>query len=244
MSDKEKRPGSGSEPASSRAPAPSSRADAGRPAGSSADAGSSSSGPASVGPVAVAPKASMAKYKAALRREIRKKKKDPEIDYLNITAMLDLMTIILVFLLQSMASSAASIQENDDMRLSRSVLNGEPSDQGVILIISKSAILLGEDADPVVRLPAREQLATNGLDAQYKRNGPSDLYIVPLARRLENARKIDKAVRSAKGQPSNTSEAIIIADATTPYRLLIEVLYTLGQSEFGKYHLLVMRKKG
>ncbi len=189
------------------------------------------------------PQASVVRFKAALRKQTRKRFKEAEVDYLNITAMLDLMTIILVFLLQSMASSTASIQENDDMKLARSVITGEPSDQGVILVISKSAILLGEEGEPVVRLPSRDQLAQSGLDAQYKRSGPSDLYIVPLARRLENARKIDKAVRTAKGQRSDSSEAIIIADATTPYRLLIEVLYTLGQSEFGKYHLLVMKKK-
>jgi len=39
------------------------------------------------------------------------------------------------------------------------------------------------------------------------------------------------------------SEAIIIADMTTPYRLFIEVLFTLGQNEFGKYHLMVMQTK-
>jgi biopolymer transport protein ExbD len=54
-----------------------------------------------------------------------------------------------------------------------------------------------------------------------------------LANRLQNARKLDKAVRAAKGLDTTTSEAIIIADMQTPYRLLIEVLYTLGQSEFG-----------
>ncbi len=189
------------------------------------------------------PKASVVKFKAELRKQIRKRAKEAEVDYLNITAMLDLMTIILVFLLQSMASSTAAIQENDDMKLARSVVVGEPSDQGVILVISKSAILLGEEGEPVVRLPSRDQLAQSGLDAQYKRSGPSDLYIVPLARRLENARKIDKALRTARNQPSSSSEAIIIADATTPYRLLLEVLYTLGQSEFGKYHLLVMKKR-
>jgi biopolymer transport protein ExbD len=213
-----------------------------QPAG--ADPGPTATGPKSLGPRKAQPQASMVTFKASLRREIRKKKKDAEVDYLNITAMLDLMTIILVFLLQSMASSTAAIQENDDMRLARSVMVGEPSDKGVILVISKSAILLGEEADPVVKLPSRDQLAQSGLDAQYKRSGPSDLYIVPLARRLENARKIDKAVRAAKGQAATSSEAIIIADGTTPYRLLLEVLFTLGQSEFGKYHLLVMKKKG
>jgi len=246
MSDDKKRPDSEPEPKSSRGKAKGAAETAGPPStrGAAESTRAAASTRTSPNAPAAAPKASMVKFKAALRREIRKKKKDPEIDYLNITAMLDLMTIILVFLLQSMASSSASIQENDDMKIARSVMVGEPSDQGVVLVISKSAILLGEDADPVVKLPAREQLATTGLDAQFKRSGPSDLYIVPLARRLENARKLDKAVRAAKGQPSATSEAIIVADATTPYRLLIEVLFTLGQSEFGKYHLLVMKKKG
>jgi biopolymer transport protein ExbD len=188
------------------------------------------------------PKATTVKYKAALRKAIRKNKREPEIDYLNITAMLDLMTIILVFLLQSMASSAAAVQDSDDLRLSRSQMLGEPSDQGVILVISKSAILLGEEGEPVIVLPSREQLAQQGLDARHKRSGPNDLYIVPLANRLRSARKLDKAIRQAKGQDATTSEAIIIADAGTPYRLLIEVLYTLGQSEFGKYHLMVMKR--
>lgn len=248
MSDRDKDP-----PASSSGPPPSkpnSAASSTPPSGPGAPPGTSGAPPragvSSVPPRSkrsMQPKASTVKYKAALRREIRKKKKEPEVDYLNITAMLDLMTIILVFLLQSMASSTASIQENEDMKLARSVMVGEPSDQGVILVISKSAILLGEEGEPVVKLPSRDQLAQSGLDAQYKRSGPTDLFIVPLARRLENARKIDKAVRAAKGKPPGPSDAIIIADASTPYRLLTEVLFTLGQSEFGKFHLLVMKKK-
>jgi biopolymer transport protein ExbD len=189
------------------------------------------------------PKASVVRYKAALRKAVRKNAREAEIDFLNITALLDLMTIILVFLLQSMASSTAAIQEGDDMQLARSIMKGDPSDQGVILMISKSAILLGEEGEPVIRLPSREQLAQQGLDARHKRSGPNDLYIVPLANRLRNARKLDKAVRAAKGLDATTSEAIIVADAQTPYRLLIEVLYTLGQSEFGKYHLMVMKQQ-
>jgi biopolymer transport protein ExbD len=191
-----------------------------------------------------APQASIVRVKAAIRKQKRRNAKEHEIDYLNITAMLDLMTIILVFMLQSMASSTASIQENDDLQMSRSLMTGDPSNNGVILVISKTAILLGEGGEPVIKLPSREQLAQQGLDASFKRSGPNDLYIVPLANRLRNARELDKAVRAAKGLDASTSEALIVADATTPYRLLIEVLYTLGQSEFGKYHLMVMKRSG
>jgi biopolymer transport protein ExbD len=70
------------------------------------------------------------------------------------------------------------------------------------------------------------------------------MYIVPLANALQHARENDKAIRTAKKlDPKAPSEAIIVADMTTPYRLLIEVLFTLGQSEFGKYHLMVISGK-
>lgn len=189
------------------------------------------------------PQASVVRFKAALRKAIRRNRQEPEIDFLNIVAMLDLMTIILVFMLQTMASSTASIQDSEDLQMPRSVMTDEPSDQGVILIISQSAILIGEEGEAIIELSDnRESLAQTGLPAQHKRSGPNDLYIVPLADRLRNARELDKATRRAKGLDPSTSEAIIVADAQTPYRLLVEVLYTLGQSEFGRYHLMVMRK--
>lgn len=194
-------------------------------------------------PKQTAAKAPLVKYKAALRKAIRKNAREPEIDFLNITAMLDLMTIILVFLLKSMAASSAAIPQSDDLRLPQSVMVGEPADEGVVVVVSKTQILVGEDASPVVTLPPREQMAQSGIDAKHKRSGANDLYIVPLANALQHAREIDKAVRAAKGLDPRTSEAIIVADKTTPYRLLMEVLYTLGQSEFSKYHLQVLSGK-
>lgn len=189
------------------------------------------------------PKASVVRYKAALRRAIRRNAKEPEIDFLNITAMLDLMTIILVFMLKSMAASSASTPQSKDLSLPTSVMVSEAAQEGVVVVISKSQLLVGDDPNPIVLLPSREQLSQSGVDAKYKRSGPNDLYIVPLANALSHARETDKAIRMAKGMDASSSEAIIVADATTPYRLLIEVLFTLGQSEFGKYHLMVISGK-
>ncbi len=201
------------------------------------------SAPAAPPPRAPEPRASVVKYKAALRKAIRRNKREPEIDFLNITAMLDLMTIILVFMLKSIGASSASIPQSKDLTLPKSVMQEEPSQEGVVVIVSKSQILVGDDPSPIVLLPSREQLAQSGVDVKYKRSGPNDLYIVPLANALSHARETDKAVRAAKGLDPSTSEAIIVADSTTPYRLLIEVLFTLGQSEFGKYHLMILSSK-
>ncbi|MEZ4224030.1 MAG: biopolymer transporter ExbD [Polyangiaceae bacterium] len=184
-------------------------------------------------------RASVVRYKAELRKAVRRNAIEPDINFLNITAMLDIMTIILVFLLKSLGESSASVPQSDDLRLPRSVVRTQPSDEGVVVTVSKTQILVADDR--VVTLPNRESMAQTGVGARNKRSGPNDLYIVPLGNALQAARKTDKLIRQAKGLDPGSSEAIIIADETTPYRLLIEVLFTLGQNEFGKYHLMVMQ---
>jgi biopolymer transport protein ExbD len=188
------------------------------------------------------PTASIVRYKAELRKAVRRNAIEPEVNFLNITAMLDIMTIILVFLLKSLGESSGSIPQSDDLRLPASAVKTQPSDEGVVVTVSKTQILVGDDR--VLTLPNRESMAQTGVGARYKRSGPNDMYIVPLGEALKSARRTDKLVRQAKGLDPSSSEAIIVADRTTPYRLLIEVLFTLGQSEFGKYHLMVIQGAG
>jgi biopolymer transport protein ExbD len=184
---------------------------------------------------------SIIRYKAELRKAIRRNANEPEVNFLNITTMLNIMTIILVFLLKSLGESSNAIPQSDDLRLPTSVAKTDPHKEGVTLTISKSQILVGDQK--IIALPGRESQAQTGVGAQHKRGGPNDLYIVPLGNVLQTARRTDVSVRRAKGLDPSTSEAIIIADRGTPYRLFIEVLFTLGQSEFGKYHLMVMQSK-
>ena len=190
------------------------------------------------GPTQSAP---MPKFKAELRKAIRRNAAAPEVNFLNITAMLDMMTIILVFLLKSLGESSASVPQNDDLRLPKSIVRAQPSEDGVVVTVSKSQIMVGDKK--VLELPGRESLAQTWVGANEKRSGPNDVYIVKLGNALQSARKLDRKVREAKGLDPATSEAIIVADGSTPYRLLIEVLFTLGQTEFGKYHLMVMQGK-
>ena len=180
-------------------------------------------------------------FKAELRKAIRRNAHEHEINFLNIVAMLDIMTIILVFLLKTVGESTAAVPQSDDLRLPNSIITTQPAQDGVVVVVSKSQILVGDDK--IMTLPSRESLAQTGVGERYKRSGPNDLYIVPLGNSLQAARKTDKLIRTAKGLDPSMSEAIIIADRSTPYRLLIEVLFTLGQNEFGKYHLMVMQKK-
>lgn len=181
--------------------------------------------------------ASMATYKRVLRKEIRRRAVEHEDQSLNITAMMDMMTIILVFLLKSMSASSASIPQSGDLTIPKSILSTEASQEGVAVLISKSQIVV--DDKPVIPVPAD---ATHGVEGKYKRGGSAnDLYISPLAESLKFWRERDKLKRQAAGYADLSSEAIIIADKDTPYRLLTEVLFTLGQSEFSKFHIMVLQ---
>ncbi len=191
-------------------------------------------------PSAPPPRASTVEYKAALRKAVRRHAVEPEVNYLNITAMLDIMTIILVFLLKTLGESSAAVPQSKDLMLPKSVIQSQPAQEGVRVTISKSQILVGNDK--VLDLPSAPALAQSGVEARHKR-GANSLYIVPLGNALAPARQIDRALREAKGLDPASSEAIIIADSSVPYRLFIEVLFTLGQNEFGKYHLMVMQAK-
>ncbi len=178
----------------------------------------------------------MATYKRMLRKEVRRRALEPEINFLNITAMMDMMTIILVFLLKSMSQSSASLPQSKDLQMPKSVLTTEAAEEGVPIIISKSKILVEDEA--VVDVPAD---ATHGVEAKYKRGGPNDLYITKLGQTVKAWRDTDRQIRQAQGKDASGSEAIVIADAGTPYRLLVEVLFTLGQNEFNKFHLMVLQ---
>jgi hypothetical protein len=66
---------------------------------------------------------------------------------------------------------------------------------------------------------------SNGVAPGDKRDGVNDLLIVPLFKAFE----ADPPVR-----------AVIDVDPTTPYRLLVEVLFTLGQDKVGMYDLSLL----
>ncbi|HLK37818.1 MAG TPA: biopolymer transporter ExbD [Polyangiaceae bacterium] len=194
------------------------------------------------GPVVSAPpqkSASLAIYKRELRRAIARNRAEPEINFLNITAMMDMMTIILVFLLKSLSSSTASLPQSQDLQLPKSILTTQPDSEpeGLPVIVSKSQIIVGES----VVCPVPPDAAQYGVEAAYKRGSRNDYFIVPLGSALQAWRDSDKRIRMATGRDPTHSEAILIGDMSTPYRLLTEVMYTLGQTEFSKFHMMVLQ---
>src|SRR5688572_15589695 len=114
--------------------------------------------------------ASIITYKAELRKAVRRNAHEQEVNFLNIVAMLDIMTIILVFLLKTLGESSTAIPQSDDLRLPTSIVKTDPHQEGVTVTVSKTQILVGDQK--ILTLPGRESQVQTGVGSQHKR-GPN-----------------------------------------------------------------------
>lgn len=168
-------------------------------------------------------KASMATVKRIIRRNI---KKHPEHGHqgINIYPMMDMMTILLVFMVMQFASSsAAAITQSEELLIPYSTSEVEMGEATPIQI-SRSAIIV--DGNEIVEL-------RNGLvDPSHKQGGGTGFLITPLFREMGRIRDLKKLIAAQNPRRPFNGEVQIIADERTPFRTLAEVIYTLGQTEF------------
>lgn len=179
--------------------------------------------------------ASMAKYKAELRKAIRRNATPQEVNFLNITAMMDMMTIILVFLLKSLSASSANIRQGDDLRLPHSSINTSPSN-ALQVIVSRVSIAVNGRFVAALR---------NGfVDPAMKRGGSNGLLINPLAENMRDQLQVQQAMATRANNGPFRGEVAIIADQGLPSRTVFEVLYTCAQAGFADFRLLVLKGRG
>jgi biopolymer transport protein ExbD len=176
-------------------------------------------------------------FKRKLRKKRRKDREtEAEIHDLNIYPMLDMMTIILVFLLKSYSASSITLTALDNMSPPTSTTTANPKET-VAITVTKGHILL--DGKPVIELTSQSKVPADLKDA-----GDTGMLIVPLREALQ--KKVDQLKKIAqynKDAPFN-GELSVIADQHVAYRLLMEVLYTAGQAELGNYRFIVIQDEG
>jgi hypothetical protein len=93
------------------------------------------------------------------------------------------------------------------------------SSDAVRVAISREALWIGTPWRRVLDLPPEEQRPLVGFGKRTKRGASNDLYVLPLA---EAAKAI------VCDEPRDPARAVLYVDATTPYRLLVETVFTLG----------------
>jgi biopolymer transport protein ExbD len=166
------------------------------------------------------------------RAQVEEEATEHQQAYLNITPMMDMMTILLVFLLKQFSVQAAAASMSEGLQLPQSSVESVRP-LAVNVTITQSAILVEGDGVTTVRAGA--------VDPSVKRDGANGYYITPLVDVLnKHANRLKKI--AAMGGSGFDGTAMILVDKNTPYRLLTEVLYSAGQAEFKNYHLVVIKR--
>lgn len=149
---------------------------------------------------------------------------------LNINSLMDIMTIILVFLLKNYGDEPIKVIA-EDLKAPMSVSELTPEDMTTITITQKMILVNNTKAVDV---------KSGAVDKSQKKGGEASLNIQPLYDEITEAIKRKKRETKLLGQ-EYLPVATIIADQGTPYRLLTEVMYTAGQAELSQFKFAVVK---
>ena len=162
-------------------------------------------------------------------------------DELNITSMMDMMTIILVFLLKSYSTSDVSVAPSDNLQLPTSTAQKQP-ELAVNLVVAKNQLVV--DGVPVMALtqvPDDERPGQNMIavpEDELRGNVISKLYD-RLLEKAEAAKALGS--KSAKGEFEFKGRILLQVDRDMPFSVLRTVMYTAGQAQFGEFKFVVYK---
>lgn len=145
----------------------------------------------------------------------------------NINSLMDIMVILLVFLLESFGNQPVKIT-GEDLRVPKSTTNLPAKDQTTVTI-TRSSVLVDD-----------EQVAEVPIDDSKKRGGESGLEIIPMLEKLNSVTEQKKQEMKLMGKEFKPI-LTVVADESTPYRLLTEVMYTAGQAGLSKFKFAVVK---
>ena len=177
-------------------------------------------------------KATMGQVKALIRRKLRRVPEHEHND-LNIYPMMDVMTILLVFMIMTVANETADITQSDELSLPTSISH-TPLEDALSVQISRTDIVV--DGQPVLTL------RTGVVDPSQKQGGANGFLITPLLTVMQQHRDRLKLIAERNPRRPFTGSVRIIADKRTPFRTIAEVVYTLGQSEFQELHFVAVEE--
>ncbi len=152
---------------------------------------------------------------------------------LNITAMMDMMTIILVYLLKSYSSDPASITPQGDLSMPFSTTRLKP-EAAVPLAISKNSILVNDKEVC--------KIVNNRVDPNCKEGKSEEQYMIQtLYSALDSERQKQEEIAAYNSTQQFKGLILIMGDKDIPFRVVSEILYTAGQAQFGNFKFVVLK---
>ncbi|MCH9688049.1 MAG: biopolymer transporter ExbD [Deltaproteobacteria bacterium] len=166
--------------------------------------------------------------KKAARKASRRGKAEEE-GKLNITSLMDIVSIIVVYLLKSYGSDPVLIMPTSGQKIPMSKADS-PIQEGVPVYISKRSITFNNKK--IVQIDENGDIDPAAL--QNHLIGP--LYDA-MAEEAEKA----KTMAANQGKDEWAGRIILVGDQTLKFATLVDVMYTAGRAEYREYALCVIQ---
>lgn len=162
---------------------------------------------------------------------------------LNLTSMMDMFTIILTFLLSTLATSDVSVTPSAELSLPFSSADA-PIELAVNLVLTRGELLvdgvrvLDLVAVPDERSPGRTRYE---LPSSAREGGR----IAPLWEVLETKAAGARKLAEQTGRPDHAFKGRLLlqCDREMPYSLIRDLMLTAGQAGFGEFQFVVYRRE-
>lgn len=144
---------------------------------------------------------------------------------LRLTSMLDMFTILLVFLLSNYSSEGQIITTPKDLQLPESTAQKAPKAAPVIMI-TREVIMLDDKI----------------LQSLAEIENSSELMIAPLYQALQQNRSVAEKIGQLDAKLGFRGNVTIQADRDLPFLLMKKVMYTCGQVGHNDMYFAVIRE--
>ncbi len=151
---------------------------------------------------------------------------------IQITSMVDMFVILLVFLLKSYSTSPVNISPKEGLRIPESNSSLDPVDV-VKLVVSEEGIFVEEKK--VLELQ-KGKIPKGGVDT----NDPS--FLRALFEALDERAKLAKEISKVNDSFEFDGKILMQADRNLPYELLQKVMYTSMMAGYADVKLAVAQK--
>lgn len=149
-----------------------------------------------------------------MARQARKYGEDPQF---SLTSMMDIMTIILVFMIKQVDSEGQLITAAENLVLPNSTSTKTPKEVSLGLVVDQNWVLV--DGQRIV-----ETDVVSGQDS---------ILVAALDEVLKEKREVEIQAKLAKGESDEGGGNIIVQlDKNTEYDIMFKVMYTCGYSGF------------
>jgi len=161
---------------------------------------------------------------------------------LSITSMMDMMTIILVFLLKNFSSQDISVKSSADLQLPLSSALKAPK-TAVNVVVSRVDVIV--DGVKVMDLESTTDEVTGQATVMVPEGELKGQLITTLYEKLldkaEQAKDI--GARAGGGEFDFKGQVLMQCDKRLPFSVIRQVMYTAGQAQFSEFRFVVIKTR-